>query len=104
MDWEPTSQPFYDPRPPALRVDSADEWPSPPLPARELHRAQWDGFAVGKQRMWGQRPGEDETGLEGLMATWGLTEEQRQAQAGQRAGGSGGGGGLGGLWRSWTSK
>ncbi|KAI9633529.1 Ima1 N-terminal domain-containing protein [Dioszegia hungarica] len=35
----------------------------------------WDNFAVGKQRFFGRREGEDETGLEGLLAGWGLAEQ-----------------------------
>lgn len=81
-----------------------DEWPSPPPQAAQaLHDEQWDGFAVGKQRMWGRREVEDETGLEGLMATWGLREEQMQMQVGRGANGAGGSG-LSGLWKSWTAR
>jgi hypothetical protein len=35
-------------------------------------RDDWDSFAINKQRMFAPRDGEDETGLESLIAGWGI--------------------------------
>jgi hypothetical protein len=69
MDWEPSphtalSNGGYTGRPPRWEPDEDD---SPPL-----HKADWDGFGVGKQRMFPQRHEQEETGLESLLAGWGL--------------------------------
>jgi hypothetical protein len=52
---------------------------------------EWDNFAIGKQRFFGRREGEDETGLEGLLAGWGLAEQIGGQAATKRRGGWAGG-------------
>lgn len=69
MDWEPSphtalSNGGYTGRPPRWEPDEDD---SP-----TLHKADWDGFGVGRQRMFPQRHEQEETGLETLLAGWGL--------------------------------
>jgi hypothetical protein len=69
MDWEPSphtalSNGGYTGRPPRWEPDE-DDSPS-------LHKADWDGFGVGRQRMFPQRHEQEETGLESLLAGWGL--------------------------------
>jgi hypothetical protein len=60
MDWEPspTVDRFRFRRPPGLEDDSP--------------RDEWESFAVNKQRMFPARDGQDETGLESLIADWGI--------------------------------
>lgn len=88
----------YDTRPPALRYDTsttiggadADE-----LQQQQQYQAsQWDTFATGQygqQRMQPRPYKAEETGLEGLMGTFGLKEPF--AQQGSEQGGKG--------WKSW---
>lgn len=68
MDWEPlppTSKPSPD-----QWLDEADEGGG---------KADWNGFGMGKQRMFPQAHGTDETGLESLLAGWGLGGPQENA-------------------------
>jgi hypothetical protein len=62
MDWEPSPTVDRSRRPPGLDDDE------------ELNGARndWDSFAVNKQRMFPPREGQDETGLESLIAGWGI--------------------------------
>lgn len=70
MDWEPTppsalyngGYTFEQAIPTYIEQDGSGQ------------KGEWDNFAVGKQRMFGRKEGEDETGLEGLLAGWGLAE------------------------------
>lgn len=68
MDWEPS--PIVSKtgvsRPPGwTAVDDEDDTVSHPK------KADWDSFAINKQRMF-PRAGQEETGLENLLAGWGL--------------------------------
>lgn len=68
MDWEPS--PIVSKtgvsRPPGWTlVDDEDDTASHPK------KADWDSFAINKQRMF-PRAGQEETGLENLLAGWGL--------------------------------
>lgn len=68
MDWEPSpgaalTNGGYTRRPP----DWAEEYDDP-MP---LKRENWDSFGSGRQRIFAPQP-EDETGLEGLLASWGI--------------------------------
>ncbi|AAW41163.1 conserved hypothetical protein [Cryptococcus deneoformans JEC21] len=68
MDWEPS--PIVSKtgvsRPPGwTAVDDEDDTASHPK------KADWDSFAINKQRMF-PRAGQEETGLENLLAGWGL--------------------------------
>jgi hypothetical protein len=62
MDWEPspTADRFSSRRPPGLDLENDET------------RDDWDQFAVGPQRMFAARDGHDETGLESLIAGWGI--------------------------------
>jgi len=62
MDWEPSPTVDRFRPPPALDDDE------------DFHgtKNDWDSFAVNKQRMFPPREGEDETGLESLIAGWGI--------------------------------
>lgn len=69
MDWEPSpgaavSNGGWTRRPPAM-WDVEDDEPDP------IQRNDWDSFAINKQRMFAQ-PQAQETGLESLLAGWGL--------------------------------
>lgn len=62
MDWEPspTTDRTFLRKPPGLD------------PEDEETRDDWDSFAVGPQRMFAARDAHDETGLESLIAGWGI--------------------------------
>jgi hypothetical protein len=62
MDWEPslTTDRTFLKRPPGLDLENDET------------RDDWDQFAVGPQRMFAAREGHDETGLESLIAGWGI--------------------------------
>jgi hypothetical protein len=62
MDWEPspTTDRTFLRRPPGLDLENDET------------RDDWDQFAVGPQRMFAARDGQDETGLESLIAGWGI--------------------------------
>jgi hypothetical protein len=62
MDWEPspTTDRTSLKRPPGLELENDET------------RDDWDQFAVGPQRMFAAREGHDETGLESLIAGWGI--------------------------------
>jgi hypothetical protein len=62
MDWEPSPTVDRFRRPPGL--DDDEEFNGT--------KDDWDSFAVNKQRMFPPREGEDETGLESLIAGWGI--------------------------------
>jgi hypothetical protein len=80
MEWEPTP-------PPALYNGGytlAGSIPPGAYADQGHEGGEWDNFATGKQRMFGQKEGEDETGLEGLLAGWGLAESVAGQSAGPR--------------------
>lgn len=62
MDWEPspTTDRTFLRKPPGLDLED------------EETKDDWDSFAVGPQRMFAARDGHDETGLESLIAGWGI--------------------------------
>jgi hypothetical protein len=62
MDWEPSPTVDRFRRPPGL--DDDEEFNGT--------KNDWDSFAVNKQRMFPPREGQDETGLESLIAGWGI--------------------------------
>ena len=62
MDWEPSPTVDRFRRPPGL--DEDEEFNDT--------RNDWDSFAINKQRMFPPREGQDETGLESLIAGWGI--------------------------------
>jgi hypothetical protein len=66
MDWEPSPSinRLSRSRPPGL--DGEDEYDTTP------RKNDWDTFAVNKQRMFPGRSEHDETGLESLIADWGI--------------------------------
>lgn len=76
MEWEPT------PPPPlynggyttsgVMRRGSDDVYQEHGID--DTRGGAWDNFAIGKQRLFGQKEGQDETGLEDILAGWGLTE------------------------------
>jgi hypothetical protein len=63
MDWEPSPAVDRFRRPPGLDDDDQDF---------NGIKNDWDSFAVNKQRMFPPREGQDETGLESLIAGWGI--------------------------------
>lgn len=70
MDWEPSPRPSNISggrrRPPGL--DDEDQDPE----ANSNSRHDWDSFAVNRQRMFPNQTTRDETGLESLIAGWGI--------------------------------
>jgi hypothetical protein len=66
MDWEPSPciNRLSRSRPPGL--DGDDEYDTTP------RKNNWDTFAVNKQRMFPGKSEHDETGLESLIAGWGI--------------------------------
>lgn len=67
MDWEPSPRPGNR-RPPGL--DDDNDGDSRPYESPSKH--DWDTFAVGRQRMFPNQGTRDETGLESLIAGWGI--------------------------------
>jgi len=65
MDWEPSPTVDRFRRPPGLEDDEAKD--------------DWESFAVNKQRMFAPREGQDETGLESLIAGWGIDPDPNPA-------------------------
>ncbi|WVQ85896.1 hypothetical protein IAT38_008064 [Cryptococcus sp. DSM 104549] len=70
MDWEPSSGAVlsnggYTHRPVGWTPDDEDDVPLP-------RKSDWDNFATNKQRLFPQQAGHDETGLESLLAGWGI--------------------------------
>lgn len=93
MDWEASTyndydhhanaRQGYDPRPPALRYDTSTTTISAPEAEDDGMQNQWDAFAAGpngRQRIFPRPHKGEETGLEGLMETWGL----RDSHGGER--------------------
>lgn len=75
MDWEPSPPPFSTntiggfPKPPGLSL-AEDEGMELSDGIGVTAKSDWDNFGVGKQRMFPGQTGE--TGLESLLAGWGL--------------------------------
>lgn len=93
MDWEPSPHAAltnggYTSRPPLWAQDSylSQEEGSADfgMHAKTDTSADWDNFGVGKQRMFGHRPGHEETGLERLLEDWGIGGDIPGSQAAGR--------------------
>lgn len=65
MDWEPSPAPTTR-RPPGLEDRDYDSYLDSPS------KHNWDSFAVQRQRMFPSQSDRDETGLESLIAGWGI--------------------------------
>lgn len=72
--------------PPTIHHVSDDRYPEGDIAHSHVN---WDSFASGKQRMFPRRDGQDETGLENLLAGWGLAEPAHRASARGNGGWSG---------------
>ena len=79
MDWEPS--PSLRRRPLAVSQqddEDADEITPP-------RKSDWDAFATNRQRMYPQKV--EETGLESLLAGWGIREREiRETKQGRQKG------------------
>ncbi len=82
MDWEPAAS--------ASQTNSS--WPTRPLDWSPDERddvmfgtpqkSDWDRFAVQKQRMFPKQTGNEETGLESLLAGWGIGQVNDSGKGG----------------------
>lgn len=84
MEWEPSPVPARSGRapPPGLEDDDVDaQWGTP----TKNDKRDWDTFATNRQRMFPNQGVRDETGLESLIAGWGLGGGEPTTSANGRA-------------------